>query len=226
MVDLEEGCLSLLDFQPVCYYRYVDDSFAIIPTSKIKHMLDVFNAADARMKCTYEVETNRTLNFLELKIEYSKGRTSFDWHHKPTFSGRVLNFYSNHPISQTIAMVYNLVDIAFFLTDKIYHRKYFHFAKSILLANSYPEKFVEKYVKKRIAMNINKSRNVDNNVNISVQTDSPHRPNMYLKILYNRHLHQTLSHYLKEFDVGTVATLGNNFWKFIRREIGLNRNIR
>lgn len=217
MVDLEESCLDLLDFQPVCYYRYVDDSLSIIPKTKISHMLNVFNSADPRIKFTYEVEVDQTINFLELSIRHTNGNIEFDWYHKPTFSGRILNFHSSHPKSQKIAMVYNLVDRSLLLADKKHHKKNLQFARHVLLANSYPEKFVDKFIRKRIAINTKKSPPSSNTVDNETQTEPCHRPSMYLKVPYNQKLFQNLSHRLKEFNIAVVPSLCNNFGRFIRR---------
>ena len=41
-----------------------------------------------------------------------------DWFNKPTSSGRLINFRSNHPKQQKINIIYNLVDRAIFLSNK------------------------------------------------------------------------------------------------------------
>jgi len=41
-----------------------------------------------------------SLNFLKLKIINRDGQLMFGWYHKPTFSDRILNYHSKHPIAQ------------------------------------------------------------------------------------------------------------------------------
>jgi len=51
-----------------------------------------------------------SFNFLELKIINRDGQLIFDWYHKPTFSGKFLNYYSNHPISQKKGVIMNFYE--------------------------------------------------------------------------------------------------------------------
>jgi len=50
--DLETCCLQKLDFSIHTYYRYVDDIFMIIPATKLKSGLGVFNNYHPRLKFT------------------------------------------------------------------------------------------------------------------------------------------------------------------------------
>ena len=43
-----------------------------------------------------------------------------NWFRKNTYSRRLLNFYSNHPLQHKIRIVKNLVDSAILLLDKIF----------------------------------------------------------------------------------------------------------
>ena len=68
---------------------------------------------------------------------------------KPTSSGRLINYHSNHPLQQKINIVYNLVDRAILLSDKKFHRKNLKIVTTLLKNNNYPRRFVKQHVYKR-----------------------------------------------------------------------------
>jgi len=78
------------------YYRYVDDIAMDVP-SESDSVLTTFNSFHPRIQFM-EVEGNK-LNFLDVIFIKNYDTIEFDWYHKPTFSGRYLNFLSQHPIS-------------------------------------------------------------------------------------------------------------------------------
>jgi len=95
--DLESHKLSKLPFSLSFYVRYVDDITLVAPHNSLDVILHKFNSFHTRLKFTMEVG-GKELNFLELKIINKDGEIIFDWYHKPSFSGRLLNFHSQHPI--------------------------------------------------------------------------------------------------------------------------------
>lgn len=123
MSDLETECLKKLQFTPVFFFRYVDDIITCISRDRIDEMINIFNSYDERLQFTYEMEKNGSLSFLDVLLVRQGNSILTDWYTKPTFSGRLLNFYSKHPISQKIVMVYNLTDRAIKLSDKQFHNK-------------------------------------------------------------------------------------------------------
>ena len=72
-----------------------------------------------------------------------------DWYIKPTSSGRLINYHSNHPLQQKINIVYNLVDRAVLLSDKKFHRKNLKIVTTLLENNNYPRRFIKQHVYKR-----------------------------------------------------------------------------
>ncbi|EFN72420.1 hypothetical protein EAG_02276, partial [Camponotus floridanus] len=46
-----------------------------------------------------------------------------NWFRKPTWSGRYINFYSNHPLKYKINTIYNLVDHAILLSDDCFKQE-------------------------------------------------------------------------------------------------------
>ncbi|KYM96667.1 hypothetical protein ALC62_12663, partial [Cyphomyrmex costatus] len=90
------------------------------------------------------------LEFLDVPLIKRDNRLIFDWLHKPTFSGRFLNFLSNHPLSQKRGTVFSLVDRAFFLSDICFHYKNFKFIINILLDNDYSLNFIFDTINQRL----------------------------------------------------------------------------
>jgi len=58
-----------------------------------------FNSFHPRLKFMMKIG-GTSLNFFKLKIINRDGQLMFGWYHKPTFSDRILNYHSKHPIAQ------------------------------------------------------------------------------------------------------------------------------
>ena len=131
------------------YYHYVDDIITSIPKSGFNEMLDTFNSYNSRLQFTHEIETKNSISFLDILLIKENQKIITNWYAKRTFSGRFLNYHSQHPLSQKIAMVYNVTDRAIKLADIIFHKDNINTAKNLLKENNYPTKFINKYISKR-----------------------------------------------------------------------------
>jgi len=150
MDDLEMSCVKKLDFTVNTFFRYVDDIFMIVPRTKLDVVMLTFNNYHPRLRFTYEIETNGTLNFLNTTvIREDDGSLVTNWFRKPTFSGRYINFYSNHPYQYKLNTIKNLVDHAILLSDIRFHFDNLKIVESILLNNGYPKNIVINETKKR-----------------------------------------------------------------------------
>ena len=74
-------------------------------------------------------------------------RVITNWYQKPTFSGRILNYNSNHLLHQKVGVIYSLIDKPILYSDKKFQSDNILFAKSVLKLNNYPSFFIEKYTK-------------------------------------------------------------------------------
>jgi len=92
-----------------------------VPSSKIDVLLEQFYSFHPRLQFTVERRSDQ-INFLDITVSIND-RFIFDWYRKPTFSGRFLNFYSNHPLIQKKGTIFSLVDRAFLLSDVMFHTK-------------------------------------------------------------------------------------------------------
>ena len=131
--DLEEVVLKKLSFKIHAHYRYVDDTFLIIPKNMIEKISENFNSYHSLLKFTYELEFENTLSFLNLlMIKNEDGIIETNWHRKNTFLGRYLNYFSNHPLKQKIAIINNLVDAAMLLSHEKFHEENLETIKNLL----------------------------------------------------------------------------------------------
>jgi len=173
MDDLEVHSLNKLDFTVHTFYRYVDDIFMVIPTVGLDSVLGSFNDYHPRLKFTYEIENNNTLSFLNASVIRTDGGTLItNWYRKPTFSGRYINFFSNHPYQYKLNTITNLVDQAILLSDKQFHTENLGTVKSILKNNGYPIKMVNKKINNRFNYLIRNKFNKTNEDNTIERSDN------------------------------------------------------
>ena len=70
MDNLETNCLHELkdkhNCTPLFNYRYVDDTILCIKSYHIDLFLKVFNNYNPHLKFTHEIETDNSINFLDL----------------------------------------------------------------------------------------------------------------------------------------------------------------
>jgi len=90
--------LNKSPIKPIFYYRYVDDIVLSAPHTCLEDLLHMFNSFYPRLKFTMEIGGN-TLNFLDLSMIKKDDFLIFNWFHKPTFSGRFLNYNSQYPFT-------------------------------------------------------------------------------------------------------------------------------
>jgi len=108
--------------------------------NKFKGLI-IFNSLHNRLQFTLEKGGNK-LDFLDVTIINSEGTIEFDWYRKPTFSGRVLNFLSQHPITQKRGIIISMIDRAFLLSHPKYHEKNLKFIIETFINNNYPLQFI------------------------------------------------------------------------------------
>jgi len=140
MQDLEKRALERFKNEIPFYYRYVDDILTAVPRLNTKELLNSFNSLHPRMQFTIEI--GNRLNFLDVMIINNNNLIEFDWFKKPTFSGRILSFLSDQPLTQKRGVIMNMTDRAFLLSHPKFHQKNFNFIIDTLLSNDYPLQFI------------------------------------------------------------------------------------
>ncbi|XP_018347291.1 PREDICTED: uncharacterized protein LOC108751554 [Trachymyrmex septentrionalis] len=161
MRRLETVSLMSSNVDTLFYYRYVDDICTAVHPSQIDRLLKHFNSFHPRLQFTVERGGN-AINFLDITVLVNENQCYLDWYRKPTFSGRFLNFHSNHPLTQKKGTIFSLVDRAFLLSDSRFHTKNLTFIINILLLNDYPLDFIFDTMNHRIKNLIKKIHNVHN----------------------------------------------------------------
>ena len=95
-------------------------------------------------------------------IKLDNGKIVSNWYRKSSYSGRILNFISNHPFQNRVAIIKDLVDRAFCLSHESFHSENLEVVRKILFFNHYPQDLIEKHIKISITqIKSRKSRNVD-----------------------------------------------------------------
>ena len=216
MTDLECDCWSKLNTMfnivPLIYKRYVDDSFLCVKSSDIYKIIDVFNNADTRLKFTYELESDCKINFLDLTIIRECHKIVTDWYQKPTSSGRVLNFFSNHPVQLKKNIIFNLIDRAILLSDKQFHHKNIRLVKEILINNNYEQKFITKFIRKRLF----KIYNVEP-MNVQKTVNDKKERFMHVSIPYNSYLFDRLGSLVKKFNITFIPLVNKKLTNIIKK---------
>ena len=64
---------------------------------------------------------------------------------KKTYSGRFLNYFSNHPLQQKIGTIKNLVDSAILFANKSFHNENLDIITNYLVLNKYPKNIIIKH---------------------------------------------------------------------------------
>jgi len=80
--------------------RYVDDILVIAHSARnIEKLKDSLNTVDPDIQFTMEIEDNRSLPFLDVRIHRTTEGLRFSWYHKETWKGSLLHYASFVPNS-------------------------------------------------------------------------------------------------------------------------------
>jgi hypothetical protein len=99
MEVFEEMALNQAPHKPLCWFRYVDDTFVIWPHSpdRLKDFLDHLNGIHQNIQFTMEMERDGHLPFLDIDIyRRPDGSLGHRVYHKPTHTNLYLNSSSHH----------------------------------------------------------------------------------------------------------------------------------
>ena len=110
MDDLETNCISTLLFQLPFHFRYVDDIVTAVPANQIDIIKNSFNSYNDKIQFTVEEQSENTIRILDVLIIREGTNVRSNWHQKPTYSGRIINFHSQYPFTYKMNAFNNLVD--------------------------------------------------------------------------------------------------------------------
>jgi len=123
MQDIETKAIEKLPCALPFFYRYVDDIILAVPIDLVDCVLNTFNLIHRRLQFIMEREKEGRIGFLEILIIREHRNFIFDIYHKPTFSGKFLNFHSHHPISHKKGLIISLTDKIVKLSHPKFHSK-------------------------------------------------------------------------------------------------------
>ena len=129
------------------YRLYVYDCFSIVKRDQINNIIITFNHYNKHLQFTVETESNNKISFSVIEISRVDNNLPLtNWYRKNPASGRYINFLFYHPLSQKIAIIYNLINKCMLLAHPSFHRQSINFVlKSILELLNYPAEFIDEY---------------------------------------------------------------------------------
>ena len=129
-----------LDFKPIFYRRYVDDTFLIFKSkAHIPLFLQYLNIKHQNIQFTSELETDNSISFLDMKLHKTDLKLLAEIYRKPTFSGLGVNFLNNCSLKFKINAVKTLLFRAYHLSSNwdMFHREV-QFLANFFKQNSFP----------------------------------------------------------------------------------------
>ena len=162
MDQVETDFLQTQKFQPLVWFRYIDDIFFIWTHGEenLREFLEEFNKFHPNIKFTHEF-SEENVTFLDLNVKLSNGSISTGLHIKPTDRHQYLHFSSAHPDHTKSSIIYSqalrVSRVCSFEEDYINHTKEM---KSWLLKLGYPEWLINREMGKVRHSNLNRNRKI------------------------------------------------------------------
>ncbi|XP_055539553.1 uncharacterized protein LOC129726638 [Wyeomyia smithii] len=156
-----------LNYEIPVLRKFVDDFILALPEKQIVHTLHIFNSYNAHLQFTMEKETNNQLPFLDtLVIRNTDQSINTEWFSKNIASGRLLNYFSFHPMHTKMNVARNFIKRVIQITTNKPIDQQNHTIIQHLRQNNYPVSLI-----KRLLNRAHKT------ANIAIATD-PHNHNM------------------------------------------------
>jgi len=159
-----------------------------------------------------EISNNDRINFLDVTIIIDSHIIVFDCYKKPTFSGRYVNFHSQHPLFQEKSNIYGLVDRILFLSHPNFHEKNLEKAINVLLDNCFPLPFISFFhstINKRIKQLLyrkNNSNKEDNKLK-----------NRFFSQFHVSNISESFLPVCKKFEFNMSHSILNTLKRYIKR---------
>ena len=195
MEVLLDTVTNKLNYTAVTIRKYVDDLFLIIPVESIERTLDCFNSYHSSIQFTYEKEVNGRLPYLDMTLVRQPDNTiRTEWYIKPIASGRTLNFFSIHPLSQKMTMVQNFISRVNRLSTNLNEQSKRDITTDYLKLNDYPLSIINRCLNRT-------NWNFSNNGTPALTTTPPSStttvPIVYRSIPFIHGLTQQIIHVLR-----------------------------
>jgi hypothetical protein len=146
MEDFEKKAIEQATHKPVCWYRYVDDTFVIWPhgQDKLQEFLNHLNGLHKKIQFTMETEKDGHLPFLDINI-YKKTDGSLDRkvYRKPTHTNLYLQRNSHHHPANKQSVLTSLVHRAKTLCDQDSPPQELEFLTAVFKMNGYSQQQIQ-----------------------------------------------------------------------------------
>lgn len=147
MEELLDTVINNLEQKPRCVSKYVDDLFCIIKRNNVEKTLQALNGFHRRIQFTKELEHENKLPYLDTLIVRDQNKICINWYQKDTASGRLINFFSNHPKYMIMNTAKNFTERVLRISDEIYHKENMKTITNILQNNSFPLHTIKDIIK-------------------------------------------------------------------------------
>ena len=149
-VGYQEAKLFNIAKRPLLYFRYVDDTFAVLNNEEdCNTFLTHLNSLPPSLRFTYEKKSNHSLPFLDVLVERHDSEFLILVYRKLTFTGQYLRWNSFSPQKRKTNLIGTLVHRAFMICSKSKLDPKLGKIRSILLENGYPEHTINSALKRK-----------------------------------------------------------------------------
>lgn len=131
-----------------CLRKYVDDLIIIINSNAINDLLVHFNNYHKYLAFTCEDSNRESISFLDTKLHITNNKIWVDWYQKPTHIGRLINYFSNHPMYMKLNVASNLINRGLKLGASKNKKVNLDIITKILKNNDYPDLTIKYLINK------------------------------------------------------------------------------
>ncbi|XP_067668278.1 uncharacterized protein [Haliotis asinina] len=148
MTSFEHQALSSSLIKPTCWFRKVDDTFAILPQANDPSaLLQHLNQQHPRIQFTFETESNSQLPFLDVLVTRTTDNTiQTSVYRKPTHTDQYLHFDSNHSLRTKTGIISTLTRRALNLSSVSPQPELNHLKHVFTQLNNYPPQLVNRVI--------------------------------------------------------------------------------
>ncbi|XP_053687110.1 uncharacterized protein LOC128736645 [Sabethes cyaneus] len=151
MTTLLDDVLTKIDITVPCIKKYVDDLYTALPADKIEYVKNALNSFDSHIQFTYESEKDNRLPYLDMiLIRTGEQKILTDWYQKSVASGRILNFFSLHPLVQKLNTATGFIGRVFQLSTSKSTDEKKAIVRKQLLTNNYPSSLINRLINRFI----------------------------------------------------------------------------
>ncbi|XP_071083939.1 uncharacterized protein [Haliotis cracherodii] len=148
MTHFEQQAFTTSPFQPICWYRKVDDTFVILkqdqdPTLLLQHL----NQQHPRVQFTIEIEKDNQLPVLDVLVcRNSANRIQTSVYRKPTHTDQYIHFNPTHLLRTKTGIMSTLTKRAINFSSANLKPEIEHLRQIFTHLNNYPPNLVDKVI--------------------------------------------------------------------------------